>query len=103
MNHSRIKRAMVRAKPSPSRRQQLRYSPAGRLYTLQLTQFRTTIDVMWALTYDGPATEESAVGIAAKIIVPVATSAAKILQARAHGAEIELVPEPGIRSPTKPS
>lgn len=33
----------------------------------------------------------AAAGIAAKIIVPAATSAAKILQARAYGAEIELV------------
>lgn len=33
----------------------------------------------------------AAAGIAAKIIVPAATSAAKILQARAFGAEIELV------------
>ena len=33
----------------------------------------------------------AAAGIAAKIIVPEATSAAKILQARAYGAEIELV------------
>jgi len=33
----------------------------------------------------------AAAGISAKIIVPAATSAAKILQARAHGAEIELV------------
>ncbi|WP_405896609.1 pyridoxal-phosphate dependent enzyme [Streptomyces sp. NBC_00727] len=34
----------------------------------------------------------AAAGIDAKIIVPAATSAAKILQARAYGAEIELVP-----------
>jgi threonine synthase len=34
----------------------------------------------------------AAAGIRAKIIVPAATSAAKILQARAYGAEIELVP-----------
>jgi threonine synthase len=34
----------------------------------------------------------AAAGIAAKIIVPAATSTAKILQARAYGAEIELVP-----------
>ena len=33
----------------------------------------------------------AAAGISAKIIVPAATSAAKILQARAYGAEIELV------------
>ncbi|MEQ4726080.1 threonine synthase [Nonomuraea sp. B19D2] len=33
----------------------------------------------------------AAAGIHAKIIVPAATSAAKILQARAHGAQIELV------------
>lgn len=33
----------------------------------------------------------AAAGIKAKIIVPAATSAAKVLQARAHGAEIELV------------
>lgn len=33
----------------------------------------------------------AAAGIRAKIIVPAATSAAKILQARAHGAEIEIV------------
>ena len=33
----------------------------------------------------------AAAGIAAKIIVPEATSAAKILQSRAYGAEIELV------------
>ena len=33
----------------------------------------------------------AAAGIAAKIIVPAATSAAKVLQARAFGAEIELV------------
>ncbi|MEU9298095.1 pyridoxal-phosphate dependent enzyme [Streptomyces sp. NPDC048266] len=33
----------------------------------------------------------AAAGIRAKIIVPVATSAAKILQARAYGAEVELV------------
>jgi threonine synthase len=33
----------------------------------------------------------AAAGIAAKIIVPAATSAAKVLQARAYGAQIELV------------
>lgn len=33
----------------------------------------------------------AAAGIGAKIVVPASTSAAKILQARAHGAEVELV------------
>ena len=45
----------------------------------------------------------AAAGIKATIIVPEATSAAKILQARAFGAEVDWWRAPATRSPTRPS